>query len=140
MQGYFLSNSDDRARLKLRANGPKSSVILTLEIDTGASNDLFIWRNSADELGLELEPDDDVAILADGTTKVKVMRAFVEIEWMGETRRVCALIWSPQSKKALQSKNRIDGLIGRRLLHDTHLSIDYVNRKVALTTPAHEGA
>jgi predicted aspartyl protease len=142
MQGFFLSKNDDRARLRVRTSGPSKTMELTFEIDTGASQDLFIQQYLADDLGLLTFDDKDRATLADGKTKVKVRKAKLSVMWMGAEKSVDALVWpaTPGTTTPARNKNTIDGLIGRGLLADTKLEIDYVNRKVVLTKPVIEGA
>jgi predicted aspartyl protease len=138
MRGFFLNANDHRARLRVQASGPNKTIYLTFEIDTGASRDMLIHQTLADELGLKTENDDDLATLADGTTEVAVLKATVEVVWMGESKPVNVLVW-PGTVAPVRNKNTIDGLIGRDLLRDTHLTIDYVNRKILIAKPTHEG-
>lgn len=142
MRGFFLSKNDNRARLKVRASGPSKTMELTFEIDTGASQDLFIQQYLADDLGLSTIDDKDRATLADGKTKVKVRKAKLSVVWMGAAKNVDALVWpsTPGTAAPPRNKSTIDGLIGRGLLADTKLEIDYVNRKIVLTKPVIEGA
>jgi predicted aspartyl protease len=142
MRGFFLNHNDHRARLRVRASGPKTTMELTFEIDTGATRDMLIHQSLANELGLAISRDDDIATLADGTTEVKVSLAELDIVWMGETKPVKVLVWplTPGTAAPARNKNSIDGLIGRDLLCHTKLEIDYVNRKIVLTKPVIEGA
>jgi predicted aspartyl protease len=142
MWGFFLNEYDNRARLRVRVTGPSKPMVLTFEIDTGASKDLLIQQALADELGIAATNDVDFAILADGKTKVEVKSAKLDVVWMDETKRVDVLVWPASLETAVppRNKNTIDGLIGRDLLRDTKLEIDYVNRKVVLTKPVIEGA
>jgi hypothetical protein len=62
---------------------------------------------------------------------------------MDEPKSVDISVWplTPGSAAPVRNKNTIDGLIGRGLLADTKLEIDYVNRKIVLTKPViEEGA
>lgn len=142
MRGFFLSESDSRARLRVRVSGPSKTMELTFEIDTGAAKDLLIHQALADELGVAASDDIDFAILADGKTKVEVKLAKLSVSWMGEAKPVDISVWpeTPGTAQPPRNKNTIDGLIGRDLLSDTKLEIDYVNRKVVLTKPVIEGA
>jgi predicted aspartyl protease len=140
MRGFFNTN-DNRARLRVRTSGPSKTMELTFEIDTGASQDLFIQQELADELGVAAIDDNDRATLADGKTKVSVKKAELSVEWMGAARSIEALVWALThgTTAPARNKNTIDGLIGRGLLADTKLEIDYVNRKVLLSKPVNEG-
>jgi predicted aspartyl protease len=135
MRGFFTN--DLRARLRVQASGPSKTMVLTFEIDTGASKELLIHRSLADELGLKTSTENEFATLADGTTEVEVASAKLDIVWMNETKPIDVLVWplTPGTAAPVRNKNTIDGLIGRGLLADTKLEIDYVNRKIVLTQP-----
>jgi hypothetical protein len=141
MRGFFLSDSDSRARLRVRVSGPNKTMELTFEIDTGASKDLLIHQTLADELGLPASDDIDFATLADGTTKVEVKLAKLSVFWIDETKPVDISVWplTPGVAQPARNKNSIDGLIGRGLLAETKLEIDYVNREIVLTKPVNKG-
>jgi Aspartyl protease len=141
MRGFFLSEIDSRARLRVRVSGPSKTMELTFEIDTGASKDLLIHQSLADELGLPASDDIDFATLADGKTKVEIKLAKLSVLWMDEAKPVDISVWPaiPGAITPPRNRNTIDGLIGRGLLADTKLEIDYVNRKILITKPTHEG-
>ena len=140
MRGYFFSELDHRAIVRVRATGPIKTLDLTFEIDTGASEQLFIGGELAEELGLKLDKE-QTATLANGS-EVIVFQAKLQIEWLDGAYEVDATVWpiNPDKPRGRRSKNKPDGLIGQALLLQSHLSIDYVNRKVVLTKPVIEGA
>jgi predicted aspartyl protease len=140
MQGFFLSDVDHRAWIRVRAAGAVKTLDLLLEIDTGASNEVFISHELATELGLQILASARVATLADGS-ELPVLQAKLQIEWLDGTREVDATVWpSNPNKRGRRKRSQSDGLIGQALLLQSHLSIDYVNRKVVLTKPVIEGA
>ena len=133
-RGFFFRDNDHRALLRVSAKGPKKSLNLTLEIDTGADA-VFLSKNLADDLGVTLIDKGEFGTLADGISEVALLNGQLEIKWIDGTKNVDIKVWrtGPPVKSG---KNKIDGLIGRNVFADSHLAIDYVNRKVAITTPA----
>ncbi len=140
MQGFFWSAVDDRARLRIKVSGEKHAETLIFEIDTGASEELFMSEDAADHLGIQLASR-HWATLADGSQKV-VMKGRATIQWLAGDAQVEVTVW-PRAGEPLspsKDKNRIDGLVGRRLLKKCCLTIDYVNRTVSITQPTAAGA
>jgi predicted aspartyl protease len=142
LRGFFLGQTDTRALVRLNVSGSAQSVMLTFEIDTGASETLIIGEELAKRLGARPFDKKQWATLANGTL-VRVLQAEMTIEWLGGHETVDATIWPQENTPNSSSggKNAVAGLIGRKLLKTAHLSIDYVNRKIVLTKPViEEGA
>jgi predicted aspartyl protease len=93
MRGFFFSDSDHRARIRVSATGPAKNLMLTFEIDTGASGQIYINQELANDLGLEIIDNDLTATLADGR-KEPVFLARLQIHWMDEQRFVDATVWT----------------------------------------------
>lgn len=139
LRGFFLNDYDHRARLRVRAFGPTQTLDLTFEIDTGASEELFVHHELAEQLGLKFDDQRHLMTLADGT-QVLGSSATMQIDWIDGQLPVEVTVWprAAGAPRPARQRNRLDGLIGHRLLRQSRLSIDYINRKVVIERPAVE--
>ena len=139
MRGFFLNDHDHRARLRVRAYAPTQTLDLTFEIDTGASEELFIRQELADQLGLMINDQRQLMTLADGTQVLGSVTT-MPIDWIDGQLSVEVTVWPRDAggPRPARQRNRLDGLIGHRLLMQSRLSIDYINRKAVIERPAVE--
>jgi predicted aspartyl protease len=145
--GFFHSITDLRAIVRLDVNGEQKMAAMNLEIDTGAQAAMMMSQVWADYLGLTVELGHS-ATLADGTQR-SVGMAQVMIEWCNTVHEIEAVVWPgftdlelpPSSASGSRRyRGRPDGLVGRRLLRNCVLTIDYPNRHVMVQESKSSGA
>ncbi len=108
---------------------------LTFEIDTGAQLLVMTSRKWLEFFEAPMEPGDGVT-LADGQ-EIKVMVGLIEIEWLGQIRIVDAIAPSrAQPSAPFRNPDKRgpspNGLIGRSLLKNCRLTVDYGRGHVAV--------
>ncbi|RMH68864.1 MAG: hypothetical protein D6675_14620 [Gemmatimonadetes bacterium] len=118
----FLDDAK-RPKIKLNVDGRRTSLSVVALIDTEFNGDLCLPVEVAVQLGLE--PVQVVEVeKADGSIEnTLVFSGFVE--WFGESREVDILLTdAPES------------LIGTRLLEQTRMTIDFVEKMVMIENKA----
>lgn len=143
MAGYL--DPRGRALLRLRARGADGVWnTLVCEIDTGAEPMLLTSLAWVEQLGALIDAEaGEVLTFADGSNGQAIYIVF-EIEWFGRIRRVDALAAIGSSMEAGftppgRRGRGANALLGRSLLANTRLTIDYGRASVAVehSEPAH---
>jgi hypothetical protein len=136
--GYF--DRSGRAMLKVSFEYKGQAVELVLEIDTGAEPAVMLGAGNARRVADDLKTG-HTATLADGTLR-SVFAGSAKINWLHGLKTVDVVAWGLDSdpETASKRKGKADGLAGRKLFKDACLTIDYVNRKISVVSPAPEGA
>jgi predicted aspartyl protease len=136
--GYF--DRSGRAMLRVSFAHKGDVVELVLEIDTGAEPAVMLDASAALRVTENLKTG-HTATLADGTLR-SVLAGSAKVNWLQGAKTVDVVAWGLDSatQTAPKRKGKADGLAGRKLFKDACLTIDYVNRKISVITPALAGA
>jgi predicted aspartyl protease len=136
IRGYF--DDEKRSLVRLRVRGKNGWSILTTEIDTGAQPALVTSLAWASALDAEIESK-HIATLANGAI-VPAFAMAVELEWCGQVVVVIGIAFSDADAKSFIAPGKrgrgANALIGRELLHQSRLTIDYVDGTVLIDTSA----
>jgi predicted aspartyl protease len=132
LQGYF--DDENRALLRLRVRGRGNWSHVTAEIDTGAQPAIVTSLTVAEALDAEIEAK-HIATLADGA-KVPACLVALEVDWFGEPKLVVGVAFVGPDGAGFgqpgRRGRRPNALIGRGLLGDCRLTIDYGRATVAV--------
>ena len=130
----FVNEPDMKAIVRLKLYSGGQEVFMNVEIDTGAGLELVVPSSAAGIIGIELG-DNRTAQLADGSMIV-TREGLAELDWLGEKRIVIGVIFYEAGDfaplDARRHAGRAHGRLGRNLLRDAKLTIDYPNRSVTV--------
>ena len=141
LMGY-IEEQTLRAIVRVNVIGASREAILNLEIDTGAGPELILSEEWSDWLGLPTGENIRVT-LADGS-KTLAVKGLAEIVWFDAKVTIEVAVFGGESNFVLPGVRhagvRPHGLIGRKLLRDASLTIDYPSRRVILNKAPGPGA
>jgi len=115
-----------RATLRIETPPPRSESLLC-QIDTGFNRYLLLERSVARQFGFEQKsnPFTDQIVLGDGTVR-RAWLAKGMILWFGSPLAVEAhIVPDARELRYLSPENRIDALIGTRLLDGLQVLLDF---------------
>jgi predicted aspartyl protease len=124
----IIGSVDDLGRPVIRIDIQGRDGFLAV-VDTGFNRSLMLMATEAKAMGFELTDSEEIVEL--GTTiKATVVPALGNIEWLGRTVRVEALVSSEPSVGSHPDVAR--ALVGTELLADCLLLVDFRRRTVEI--------